>query len=65
MYHGSADSLVPIDWGVSTHRALAAACGAASDLRFTRYDGVEHELVAEELRALEQFVLGEIEAGAV
>jgi predicted esterase len=62
MFHGSADSLVPIEWGASTHRALAAA--GASDLQFTRYNGVEHEIVAEELQALEQFVLGKIEAGA-
>jgi hypothetical protein len=60
MFHGNADSLIPIEWGENTHRALLATCGAAMDVQFVRYNGVEHELVAEELRALEEFVLSNV-----
>ncbi len=60
MSHGSADSLVPMVWGASTHAALLAALGANADVRFVCYDGVEHELVAEELQAFEDFVLSSI-----
>jgi hypothetical protein len=62
MSHGSADSLVPMEWGAGTHAALLAALGTAADLRFVRYDGAEHELVEEELQAFEDFVLGSIAA---
>jgi predicted esterase len=60
MFHGSADSLIPIEWGARTHRDLIAALGAAADVQFVRYNGCEHEILAEELRAFEQFVLGSI-----
>ena len=60
MFHGSADSLIPMEWGENTYRALFATCGAAMDVQFVRYDGVAHEIVAEELRALEEFVLSNV-----
>ena len=58
MFHGTADPLIPFEWGARTHAALAAACGG--DVQFVALERMRHEVVAEELLQLEAMVMGAV-----